>query len=299
MPPFEVGAPDRRRATTGTAHRSASVRIPFPGPLLASRPATPRRDARSYPDRSSAHNNAGRDRHRPDHSARPPRLLHARPAHPGRPRDLIDEVHDGERLGLGCGVHLASGSTSRRRPRCRAPSGAVSTADRRSPPAATNHNTRHPIVTAAYATTMHRLTGGRFTLGLGRGIAPDDAALGLPPRHHRAARGLRRADAPAVAGRDDRRPRRPGGPLPVPAPRPDVRRGHPARAHGLRAEQPRARRPGLRPGGAAHVLHRRDAGALRDGGEGRGRARPAAIRRRCGCGRAWRPSATTCPRTSG
>ena len=47
--------------------------------------------------------------------------------------------------------------------------------------AATNHHTRHPIVTASYATTMHRLTGGRFTLGLGRGIAPMTAALGLPP----------------------------------------------------------------------------------------------------------------------
>jgi probable F420-dependent oxidoreductase len=47
--------------------------------------------------------------------------------------------------------------------------------------AATNHNTRHPIVTAAYATTMHRLTGGRFTLGLGRGIAPLTSLLGLTP----------------------------------------------------------------------------------------------------------------------
>jgi probable F420-dependent oxidoreductase len=46
--------------------------------------------------------------------------------------------------------------------------------------AATNHNTRHPVVTGAYATTMHRLTGGRFTLGLGRGIAPLFDAYGLP-----------------------------------------------------------------------------------------------------------------------
>ena len=46
--------------------------------------------------------------------------------------------------------------------------------------AATNHNTRHPIVTASYATTMHRLTGGRFTLGLGRGIAPLFDAYGIP-----------------------------------------------------------------------------------------------------------------------
>ena len=27
---------------------------------------------------------------------------------------------------------------------------------------APNHNTRHPMVTASFATTMHRLTGGRF-----------------------------------------------------------------------------------------------------------------------------------------
>ena len=46
--------------------------------------------------------------------------------------------------------------------------------------AATNHNTRHPMVTAAHATTMHRLTGGRFTLGLGRGIAPLFDAYGIP-----------------------------------------------------------------------------------------------------------------------
>ncbi len=44
---------------------------------------------------------------------------------------------------------------------------------------ATNINTRHPIVTASYATTMHRLTGGRFTLGLGRGIDLMMRALGL------------------------------------------------------------------------------------------------------------------------
>ena len=45
---------------------------------------------------------------------------------------------------------------------------------------ATNHNTRHPVVTAAHATTMHRLTGGRYALGLGRGIKAVFEALGLP-----------------------------------------------------------------------------------------------------------------------
>ncbi|MGB7144733.1 TIGR03857 family LLM class F420-dependent oxidoreductase, partial [Mycobacterium sp.] len=36
--------------------------------------------------------------------------------------------------------------------------------------AATNCNTRHPLITASWATTMHRLSGGRFALGIGRGI---------------------------------------------------------------------------------------------------------------------------------
>jgi probable F420-dependent oxidoreductase len=36
------------------------------------------------------------------------------------------------------------------------------------------------MVTASHATTMHRLTGGRFTLGLGRGIAPLFDAYGIP-----------------------------------------------------------------------------------------------------------------------
>jgi probable F420-dependent oxidoreductase len=46
--------------------------------------------------------------------------------------------------------------------------------------AATNHNTRHPMVTAAFAMTMHRLTGGRFSLGLGRGIGVLFDTFGLP-----------------------------------------------------------------------------------------------------------------------
>ncbi|BCO35168.1 TIGR03857 family LLM class F420-dependent oxidoreductase [Mycobacterium heckeshornense] len=46
--------------------------------------------------------------------------------------------------------------------------------------AATNHNTRHPLITASWATTMHRLSGGRFTLGIGRGVAPMYAAFGMP-----------------------------------------------------------------------------------------------------------------------
>lgn len=46
--------------------------------------------------------------------------------------------------------------------------------------AATNHNTRHPLITGSWATTMHRLSGGRFTLGIGRGIAAMYNAFGVP-----------------------------------------------------------------------------------------------------------------------
>lgn len=46
--------------------------------------------------------------------------------------------------------------------------------------AATNPNTRHPLITGSWATTMHRLSGGRFTLGVGRGIAAIYGAFGIP-----------------------------------------------------------------------------------------------------------------------
>jgi probable F420-dependent oxidoreductase len=46
--------------------------------------------------------------------------------------------------------------------------------------AATNHNTRHPLVTATFGMTMHRLTEGRFTLGLGRGFDALFQVMGLP-----------------------------------------------------------------------------------------------------------------------
>src|SRR4051812_16463109 len=98
---------------------------------------------------------------------------------PRSPRDLLDEVADGERLGLGWvfiseRLNIKEAATL---------SGAVGAVSRRLQiaTAATNHNTRHPLVTAAYATTMHRLTEGRFTLGLGRGIDVMWRALGLPP----------------------------------------------------------------------------------------------------------------------
>jgi probable F420-dependent oxidoreductase len=96
---------------------------------------------------------------------------------PQSPAELLDEVAAGEALGLGSTFiserfNIKEAATL---------SGAVGAVSRTLgvATAATNHNTRHPMVTASYATTMHRLTGGRFTLGLGRGIAPLFDAYGI------------------------------------------------------------------------------------------------------------------------
>ncbi|MCP3810960.1 TIGR03857 family LLM class F420-dependent oxidoreductase [Mycobacteriaceae bacterium Msp059] len=94
------------------------------------------------------------------------------------PRDLIDEVRDAENLGIGECFISERFSTKEAATICGAV-GAVSETIGITT-GATNHNTRHPIVTAAYATTMHRLTGGRFTLGIGRGVPPIQRAFGMP-----------------------------------------------------------------------------------------------------------------------
>ena len=97
---------------------------------------------------------------------------------PKSPRDLIDEVRQGEALGFGS-AFISERFNVKEAATLSGAAGAVSTR-LRTATAATNHNTRHPMVTAAYAMTMHRLTGGRFSLGLGRGIGPVFDAYGLP-----------------------------------------------------------------------------------------------------------------------
>ena len=96
---------------------------------------------------------------------------------PKSPHDLIQEVHDGERLGLDW-VFISERFNIKEAATLSGAVGAVSSRIQIAT-GATNINTRHPIITASYATTMHRLTDGRFTLGLGRGIDPMMRALGL------------------------------------------------------------------------------------------------------------------------
>lgn len=97
---------------------------------------------------------------------------------PRTPRDLIEEVQQGEALGIGS-VFISERFNIKEAATLSGAVGAVSS-EIGIATAATNHNTRHPMVTAAYAMTMHKLTGGRFSLGLGRGIAPMFDAFGLP-----------------------------------------------------------------------------------------------------------------------
>ena len=83
-------------------------------------------------------------------------------------RDLVQETRDAETLGLGSAFISERYNKKEAATLCGA-AGAVSERIRIIT-AATNHNTRHVMVTAGYARTMQSLTGGRFTLGLGRGV---------------------------------------------------------------------------------------------------------------------------------
>lgn len=94
------------------------------------------------------------------------------------PAALIDEARRGEELGFGTAflserwnVKEASSLTG---------AACAVTSRMRIATAATNHNTRHPLITGSWATTMHKLSGGRFTLGIGRGIAAMYQAFGVP-----------------------------------------------------------------------------------------------------------------------
>lgn len=97
---------------------------------------------------------------------------------PDSPRDLIDEVRQAEQLGIGSAFVSERLNVKEAATIC----GAVGAVSERIgiATAVTNHNTRHPMVTAAHAMTMHRLTGGRYSLGLGRGIDRAFRAYGLP-----------------------------------------------------------------------------------------------------------------------
>jgi probable F420-dependent oxidoreductase len=96
---------------------------------------------------------------------------------PRSSRDLITEAVQGEALGLGK-VFISERYNKKEAATLTGAAGAVTERISIST-AATNHNTRHPIVTAGWARTMQSLTGGRFVLGLGRGIPQMQDAYGI------------------------------------------------------------------------------------------------------------------------
>lgn len=97
---------------------------------------------------------------------------------PRSSRDIVQETIDAETLGLGT-LFISERYNKKEASTLSGAAGAVSDRIQIST-AATNHNTRHPTVTAGYARTMQSLTGGRFTLGLGRGIPMLQDAMGVP-----------------------------------------------------------------------------------------------------------------------
>jgi probable F420-dependent oxidoreductase len=97
---------------------------------------------------------------------------------PAASRELVKEVVDAEAMGLGtCFI-----SERYNKKEAATLSGAAAAVSNRIriETAATNHNTRHPMVTAGYARTMQSLSGGRFVLGIGRGIPLMQDSFGIP-----------------------------------------------------------------------------------------------------------------------
>lgn len=86
------------------------------------------------------------------------------------PAEVITEARHAERLGMGT-AFVSERYNVKEAVACSG--AAVAATDRIGvATAATNHNTRHPLITASAAMTLHRMSGHRFTLGLGRGIDP-------------------------------------------------------------------------------------------------------------------------------
>ena len=101
------------------------------------------------------------------------------PGHVSDPRSVVDEIRDGEALGLGSvwiserlntkSVEVLSGIAAVQDTRMGIAAGLIA-----------NLPLRNPLVVAAYGSTMSLLSGGRFALGIGRGQALLAEAAGIP-----------------------------------------------------------------------------------------------------------------------
>ena len=146
---------------------------------------------------------------------------------------------------------------------------------------------------------MHRLTGGRYALGLGRGFDLLFDVMGVPRVTGAQLEDVDRHLPHAVA-RQARSWATTGPPASYPYLSQDSSFDEdiPVLMMAIGRAHPRARRAGRRRRRAAHVLHRRDPRPGRRHGPHVGRARRAATRRPCGSGRCWPPSRSRSPRRS-
>lgn len=104
--------------------------------------------------------------------------FYALAGHATDPRTIVAEGRDGEALGLGTAFVSERFNVKDAATLCGALAATTETLGIAT--AATNHNTRHPMVTATFSATMHALSGGRFALGLGRGFDALFQMMGLP-----------------------------------------------------------------------------------------------------------------------
>jgi probable F420-dependent oxidoreductase len=97
---------------------------------------------------------------------------------PKSPRDMFQELRDAEDMSLGTAFISERFNIKEAGALTGAAIGATSNINIVT--AATNHTTRHPIVSASWASTLHIMSEGRFSLGLGRGIDAMFNAYGMP-----------------------------------------------------------------------------------------------------------------------
>jgi len=98
--------------------------------------------------------------------------------HTDSPGDLLDECRQAEALGLGS-VFVSERFNVKEAASLTGAAAAVTTTLGVAT-GVTNHTTRHPLLTATWGATVHRLSHGRFALGIGRGFDFLFDAIGAP-----------------------------------------------------------------------------------------------------------------------
>jgi probable F420-dependent oxidoreductase len=101
------------------------------------------------------------------------------PGHSDSPADLLGEVRAAEALGLGSAWVSERFDVKEVGALCGA--AVAATSQIWVGTGVTNVDTRHPLLLASLATTLWRLSGGRFALGVGRGIGVRSGMMGLAP----------------------------------------------------------------------------------------------------------------------